>query len=43
MTEADTPLCRSSALTIWIQEKEWCHPSAPMMSSQCSFFCHPSS
>ncbi|WP_419198888.1 hypothetical protein ACJZL3_02310 [Wolbachia endosymbiont of Rhagoletis cingulata] len=42
MTEADTPLCRSSAsffchssaLTIWIQEKEWCHPSAPMMSSK---------
>ncbi|WP_341812679.1 hypothetical protein [Wolbachia endosymbiont (group A) of Eristalinus aeneus] len=52
MTEADTPLCRSSAsffchssaLTIWIQEKEWCHPSSlPLLSSQCSFFCHPSS
>ncbi|WP_265037075.1 hypothetical protein [Wolbachia endosymbiont (group A) of Anomoia purmunda] len=24
-----------------IQKKEWCHPSVPMMSSQCSFLVIP--
>ncbi|WP_419247284.1 hypothetical protein ACJZL1_00795 [Wolbachia endosymbiont of Rhagoletis indifferens] len=30
--------CHPSALTTWIQEKEWCHPSSlPPLSSQCPY------
>ncbi|WP_264736169.1 hypothetical protein [Wolbachia endosymbiont (group A) of Rhinocyllus conicus] len=27
--------CHPSALTTWIQEKEWCHPSAPTLGWLC--------